>query len=126
MASVIGRAPSSSVAAWNAIQAAGSNTAAKATIFIGDQRPERSRRNGIGQLQLSTRYWFCGIRPNQLRTPRGHGRSRFAEFFEEHALDGRHPGTYTIRYIREKIAQANANVQYDCSNSVACRKAHRR
>src|SRR3954471_10391530 len=102
MASVVGRAPRSSVAAWSTIQAAGSNAPAKATIFTGDQRPDCSRRNGIGQLQLSARYWICRIRPNQLRTLRGHGRSRFAEFFEEHALDGRHPRTYTIRDIREK------------------------
>src|SRR5271166_1469149 len=47
MASVIGRAPRSPVAAWNATQSAGSSTAVKAVIFTGDQRPDRSRRNGI-------------------------------------------------------------------------------
>jgi hypothetical protein len=44
---VTGRAPRSPVAAWYAIQSAGAIEAAKATTFTGDQRPDRSRRNGI-------------------------------------------------------------------------------
>jgi hypothetical protein len=47
MASVTGRAPRSPVAAWYAIQSAGAIDAAKATTFTGDQRLDRSRRNGI-------------------------------------------------------------------------------
>src|SRR3982074_978950 len=53
MASVTGRAPRSSVAAWYAIQSAGTIEAPKATIFTGDQRPDRSRRNGIAQARSS-------------------------------------------------------------------------
>src|SRR5262249_34871765 len=35
------------------IQSAGSTAAAKATIFTGDQRPDLSRRNGMGQARSS-------------------------------------------------------------------------
>src|SRR5690242_5652687 len=57
MASVTGLAPSSPAAAWYAIHDAGSSAATKAMIFNADQRPDRSRRNGMrsGLLQHHAR-----------------------------------------------------------------------
>jgi hypothetical protein len=65
---------------------------------------------------------FAASRPINCERFRGHGRSRFAEFLEQHALDGPGPATY-------KSAgkwQANADVQHYCSIPRACSKAHRR
>ena len=64
MASVTGRAPRSPVAAWYAIQSAGVIAAAKATTFTGDQRPDRSRRNGIAQARSSQRAEHIGRSDN--------------------------------------------------------------